>query len=431
MFEPGDISYGDLTFQDSHPGVIAAIASLVGLTPPAVETCRVLELGCGTGFNILAMSQSIPGGRFTGIDYSPAHIDRANAAAKTIGARNVEFLCASIDDFEASPGAFDFIIAHGVYSWVPPATRDAILALIQRTLTPNGVAYISYNTHPGWHLRNLVRDGLRYCNTAVDPREALDQLTHSLVNPESPYGRALQAEWSSARIEPDYYLAHEFLVPNCDPLYFREFSRHLNTRQLQFAAEARFFSNAFAQVDTIKDQLGADPLRREQHLDWLTGRYFRQSLICHASLPLIADPDPFSVLDLNVASTTDDPSEITDDLYLTIWSQLNGVVPAKSLDLPGMPDAFLAAVLWSGWRDRVWALRTGTPASTPRVSAHPVACPLARLQAAAGPKCTNRHHRPIVLTPDERELIQTLDGTASPSNGAALARLAAQAFLVS
>lgn len=425
MLDPGEISYGDRTFQDSHPGIIAALAHLKGLAPPAVDNCRVLELGCGTGFNLLAMSQSIPGGRFTGVDYSQAHIQRADSVATAIGARNVQFHCLSIDDYHAPANSFDYIIAHGVYSWVPAKTRDAILAIIQRSLSPHGLAYVSYNTHPGWHLRNLVRDGLRYCGSPAK----LDQLTASLINPDSPYARAIRAEWANAREQPDYYLAHEYLVPNCDPLYFHEFVRHAEMHQLQFVAEARFFANSFAQIETTHDQLGSDPLQREQHLDWLVGRYFRQSVLCHAGLELIADPDPQTILDLNIARTAENPTEITDELFQIVRSQLDkaGVIPAQNLELPGMPAAFLAAVLWSGWRDGLWAIRADTPATTPTVSANPIACPLARLQASAGPSCTNRHHRSVVLTPEEQQLLVTLDGT--PNNNQLLPRLAALAFL--
>ncbi len=425
MLEPNEISYGDLTFQDSHPGIIAALASLKGLTPPAVENCRVLELGCGTGFNTLAMSQSIPGGHFIGIDYSPAHIHRANTAATAIGAANVEFHCLSIDDFQAAPGAFDYVIAHGVYSWVPPKTRDAILAIIKHNLAPQGVAYVSYNTNPGWHLRSLLRDGLRYCNSGAK----LDQLTQSLIRPDSIYARALCSEWANARELPGYYLAHEYLAPDNHPLYFQEFVNQPHNYQLQFAAEACFFSNSFAQIETIQDQLGSDPLQREQHLDWLAGRYFRQSLLCHAGLELIPDPDPQSSLDLNIARIPETPAEVTDEMYLIVLSQLDGagVIPVQNLELPGMPEAFLAAVLWSGWRDGLWAIRADTPATTPIVSANPIACPLARLQAAAGPTCTNRHHRSVVLTPEEQQLLVTLDG--APNNNQLLPRLAALALL--
>jgi len=421
MREPGEISYGDLTFQDSHPGVISAIASITGLTPPAVDNCRVLELGCGTGFNLLAMSVSIPGGRFTGIDYSPAHISRANEAATAIGAKNVEFHCLSIDDFESPPGSFDYIVAHGVYSWVPSATRDAILAIIHRCLSPHGLAYISYNTLPGGHLRSLVRDSLRYF---PNRREALDLLTHSFIKPDSAYARALRAEWDDARQTPDYYLVHEYLVPDRDALYFHEFVSHAGRHQLQFAGEPRFFANSFAQSETVQSQLenaGADIIQREQYLDWLVGRYFRQTLLCHAGLPSPGTPGPESILDLNIALNAEKTSAVSDEMYLGVIQQLQraAVVPAHEIEIAGMPSPFVAAVLWSGWRDDLWTVRTDNPAIGP------IPCPLASFQAAAGPDCTNRLHRRVRLTSEERELLLTFD-----ANHPAAARLAALALFI-
>jgi SAM-dependent methyltransferase len=453
MPEPDEISYGDLTFQDSHPGVTSAIASLAGLTPPAVETCRVLELGCGTGFNLLAMSQSIPGGKFTGIDYSPVHISRANEVAGIIGANNVSFHCLSIDNFHAAPGSFDYIIAHGVYSWVPAPIRDAILAIIVRHLSPNGLAYISYNTHPGWHLRSLVRDSLRFFASSPSPRQGVDRLTESLVVPDSLYSRVLRAEWADARALPDYYIAHEYLVPDNDPVFFHDFVRHAAAFDLQFAAEARFISNSFAQSEKIQAQLedgnGGDPIRREQHLDWLVGRYFRQTLLCHAGLPLTRDPDPQGILAMRIAPTAEilerssgnlrvrqalgKELEVTDEAYLQIIRQLEGTgaIPAREIELPGLPGPIVAAVLWSGWRDGLWALRADEPFMTHTLSERPRACPLARVQAAAGPDCTNRFHRRVCLTAEEQHLLQTLDGSRSigPADKPTLARLAALGLL--
>ena len=297
-------------------------------------------------------------------------------------------------------------------------------------------------------MRNLVRDGLRYCGSPAK----LDQLTASLINPDSPFARALRAEWANAREQPDYYLAHEYLVPNCDPLYFHEFVRHAERHQLQFAAETPFSSNAFAQPESIQAKLenaGSDPIQREQYLDWLVGRYFRRTLLCHANLPLTLDPDPQSITLLNIALTADilertpgtirlrqaqgKELEVTDEMYLDVIQQLEqaGAIPAHKIELAGMPSAFVAAVLWSGWRDGLWAIRAGIPAMTATISERPIACPLARLQAAAGPDCTNRHHRPVRLTPGEQQLIQTLDGTVAPANHTSLPRLAALALLAS
>jgi SAM-dependent methyltransferase len=432
MLASGEMSYGDLTFEETHPGNIAAIASLVGLNPPGVEKCRVLELGCGTGFNLLAMGLSLPSGHFTGIDYDPIHIRRANEAAAAIGARNVEFHCLSIADFQREAASFDYVIAHGVYSWVPPAIRDSMLAVIRHSMAPNGIAYISYNTYPGWHLRSPLRDGLRYF---ADPRQALDDLTGSLINPDSLYARAMTSEWALTRKEPDYYITHEYLVSHSEPFYFHQFAHRAQDDQLQFAAEANFFANSFAQPEEVQTKLepaGAGLVEREQYLDWLVGRYFRQTLLCHSSLAVETSPDPEALLKLNITLITANPSEATDDMFLEVIRQLEpgAWIPAHHIDLSGMPSEFVAAVLWSGWRDGLWSFRCGAPSAARAVSTRPIACPLARYQAAAGPTCTNRHHRRVQLNPEERQLIQTLDGTVEAADHPSIARLAAASLLI-
>lgn len=389
MSDPSEVVYGDLTFTDTHPALTSAIAALRGLHTPAVEHARILELGCGTGFNLLAIAESLPSATCTGIDLSPSHIRRASETATAIGARNVEFHCLSIADYHPPANSFDYIIAHGLYSWVPPAIRESILSLIRHALAPNGLAYVSYNTLPGWHVRSIIRDGLRFFSHTPSPRRSFDLLTQSLLTPNSIYAQALNAEWADVNQQPDYYLAHEYLVPNCEPFYFSAFNAAAAAHGLQFLAEARFFTNSFAQNENTLahlDRPGDDLIRREQHLDWLVGRYFRQSLLCHAEIPLLDDPDQSTILDRTIALTaesSDDPftQQLIDQLAPVT------VLPAAELDLPG---PLLVPLLWNGWRAELWQVRTDTPAIQPGAALSP----LARLQAAAGPTYTNPLHRP-------------------------------------
>lgn len=418
MSASAEVAYGDLTFTETHPTLTSALAALRGLQPPPVETARILELGCGTGFNLLAIAQSLPAARCTGIDYSPVHIQRATATAAAIHATNVEFHTLSIDAFHPPPHSFDYIIAHGVYSWVPPRIREAILALCQHALSPNGIAYISYNTYPGWHLRSLIRDGLRFFAHTPNAVRSMDLLNEGLINPKSVYAHALSVEWDDARRQPGYYLAHEYLVPDCQPFFFADFMRDAAAHDLQFLAESRFQTNAFAQPEHIEAHLepsGPDLIRREQHLDWLAGRYFRQTLLCHAGANLYPEPDQTAVLDLTVIRA----AESSEDLFCQqILDQISPSpsLPASQLELP---EPFLAPVLWSGWRAGLWDLRTPTAA----LPCSPTPLPLACIEATDGPVCTNRFHRKITLTPEERELLLT-PGAGPPARADLLRRYA-------
>src|SRR5262249_14540707 len=130
--------------------------------PAAVDRCRVLELGCGSGGNLLPMAESLPESRFLGIDLSPRQVSSGQATIQELGLRNIELKAMSITDVDAEMGQFDYVICHGVYSWVPEPVQDKILAICKENLAPHGIAYVSYNTYPGWHLRGLVRELLYF-----------------------------------------------------------------------------------------------------------------------------------------------------------------------------------------------------------------------------------------------------------------------------
>src|SRR5690348_8888319 len=142
----------------TRPDYLAATAKLRGVDAPDVRRCRVLDLGCATGGNLLAMALAFPESSFVGVDLSPRQIAAARSAAREIGVDNVRFESMSITDIDETFGTFDYIVSHGVYSWVPLEVQQKLLEVCSRNLAPDGIAYVSYNTYPGWHLRGLVRD---------------------------------------------------------------------------------------------------------------------------------------------------------------------------------------------------------------------------------------------------------------------------------
>src|SRR5205809_961589 len=188
-------------FAPSHPDRLASTARLCGMKPAPVESCRVLELGCASGGNLIPMAEALPNSTFVGIDFAASHIRSARTLAGELQLKNIEFLEKDLLQIGQDLGFFDYIICHGVYSWVPQQVRDKILQLCSENLADSGVAYISYNTYPGWHLRGIVRDMMRYhTRTTDDPRERiaaarklLDSLAQSSA-PESVYGMLLKAE---------------------------------------------------------------------------------------------------------------------------------------------------------------------------------------------------------------------------------------------
>ena len=132
----------------THPARIAAIARLLGHRRMPVETARVLELGCGEGMNLLPLAERFPEGRFVGVDFSPRQIATAESARSAAGLDNATLICHDLREYEPEAEQFDYVIAHGVYSWVPDEVKERLLQVCRAALVPGGIAYISYNVHP-------------------------------------------------------------------------------------------------------------------------------------------------------------------------------------------------------------------------------------------------------------------------------------------
>ena len=159
--EYDEVPYDSHAFPQSAPEQLAAIAYLFGLDSPDVSSARVLEIGCSTGGNLIPFAARHPQAHVVGIDLSQVQIDEGRRRVQALGLRNLELLQGDIAAMDLTElGQFDFIVSHGVYSWVPETVQDAILAAFQRLLAPEGVAYLSYNTYPGWKAKEIVRDAM-------------------------------------------------------------------------------------------------------------------------------------------------------------------------------------------------------------------------------------------------------------------------------
>ena len=157
-----EVPYDSLPVPGSHPDRLSTVARLPGMDVPAVDVSRVLELGCAGGGNLIPMAIGLPRAQFTGVDLSPVQVADGETVIRALQLSNVKLVAASVMDIDESFGEFDYIIAHGIYSWVPNAVQEKILDICQRNLAPRGVAYVSYNTLPGWRTRGMIRDLMRY-----------------------------------------------------------------------------------------------------------------------------------------------------------------------------------------------------------------------------------------------------------------------------
>lgn len=285
------VAYPSLVHPQSHPSQVAPKAILLGLRPAPPERCRVLELGCGDGTNLAAMAHAFPQGTYVGIDLSAVAIARGQALIADAGLNSVQLHAGSLTDIDASWGPFDYVIAHGVYSWVPAPVREAVLRVTQQVLAPQGVAFISYLALPGAHLREMIRTISRFHTSATSDPERKVQEGISIIGflgrastEEGLYQQILRTEFEklSTRGHSGFY--HDELSDISTPFLMSEFCADAQRHGLNFLTEAEYVeAPAYALTDEAEKTLA--PLRSnrillEQYYDFVHGRRFRQTLLC-------------------------------------------------------------------------------------------------------------------------------------------------------
>ena len=299
------------------------MARLFGLRPPPVEGCRVLELGCGDGGNLLPIAYALPGSRCVGVDLSAKALERGRQTIAALGLENAELRHGDLAALPDDLGTFDYVLAHGVYSWVPPEARDGLLRACRDHLAPDGIAYVSYNAYPGSHLRDMARRVMLFHIEGIqDPAERIREARRfaSVVvaaGQESEYARVLREHAERLLRHGDALLLHDTLADVSTPVYFHEFAEHAGRHGLQFLSEATLHESKLgdlpdAVVTELETMLGDDVIRREQYLDFLRNRMFRQTLLCHAEQAVDRAIDPTWLSGLAVAAdvTVDGPVDL-------------------------------------------------------------------------------------------------------------------------
>src|SRR5688572_1285426 len=293
-----DIPYPLLSFSESHPRRLQAVAHVMGglaTAPPG--QCRVLELGCAVGGNIVPMAYGLPSSRFIGIDLSAPQIAKAKSFAEAVGAtKNLELHATSIMDVTPEWGTFDYIICHGVYSWVPPDVQDKCLRICGEQLSDRGVAYVSFNVLPGWHSRTPVRDAMLFHTEHIaDPleraRAGRDFIVALAESPSMPphVQAMLRAEAHYMRGKSESYILHDHFERFNEPVYFRDFAARAAAHGLQYVGDA--MSNVGLDpngppAQEWRSAAGEDVVRTEQYADFATGRTFRRALLCKSDVKL-------------------------------------------------------------------------------------------------------------------------------------------------
>lgn len=464
---------------ESHPSRLYAAAVLLGLSPaPAkVEGCRVLELGCGDGSNLLSIAESLPASSCLGIDLAARHIATAQADAATLGIKNVRFRQGDILALAGEElGQFDYIIAHGLYSWVPRPVQDRLLALCKQLLTPGGVAFISYNVLPGWRVHSILRDFMMFhtreqtapADRLRGARQALT-LFHELGKSSSgemlrfvtEYAEVFQNHLDSLGEWADSLLLYDALTPSNTPVYFSTFAGHIQEHGLQYLAEADFQMPMpgvlpAEVLEKISDHLKSQ-VDLEQYIDFYRMRMFRQSLLCHAEAELPGSIDAAAVAELYVSALAQpegavEPTDtsmavfksprdkslntnhpLTKAAMLHLIESWPRAVPFAELveaatarlrgrGKPTQDSAARSAVTLGLNLVRAFAhgpglifLHAFAPEVATMATAKPLTRAMARLQARRGHEVTNAFHDNIGLPKLALQILALLDGSRDPA----------------
>jgi SAM-dependent methyltransferase len=462
------VPYESYPFPDTHPDRLATLGRLFGLRPPGIENCRVLELGCASGGNLIPMALAMPGAEFVGVDLSSVQVAQGQQAITALGLSNIRLLPISITDIDDSLGQFDYILTHGVYSWVPNEVQEKILSICAKQLSANGIAFVSYNTLPGWRMRGLIRDAMRFHAMQFDDpairvaqaRGILDFLAKWVPAENNAYGMLLKSELDTLRNAADYYILHEHLEDINEPIYFREFVERAGRHGLQYLAEAdisTMLASNFPQgiFDTLV-RIAPDVIRQEQFMDFLRNRTFRQTLLVRQEQPIVRTLTPERVTGLWVSATltpvdgNPDPVSqqqvvfrgpkggmvATSNAVTKAAIQLLGQRWPERLSFAGLLDGANELLVRAGFvgsaspelsRESILAsdllqchlggmveLHSGPAPFVTRPGECPLAGPLARWQARSGLRqITTLRHEVAPIDANLARFLELLDGTRS------------------
>src|SRR5258706_11981986 len=455
------VLYPSRPHAQTHPDRLATKGTLLAMESAPVAQCGVLELRCGAGGNLIPMACGLPTSRFVGLDLASRQIEQGQRLVAELSLQNFSLQQRSITDVSEGFGEFDYIIAHGVYSWVPAAVRDKILAICRAHLAPQGIAFVSYNAYPGSHLRDMLRQmmlfhiqGQEDAQVRVQQALALAKLLADAEDTGDLYRRFMKDALQEMLDHDEGHLYHDELAEiNC-PVYFHQFFNHARQHDLQYLGEADYGEKQDHLCSPeLSDALrGLSRILREQYLDFVKCRRFRQTLLCHAHVTLDLNPKPEAMKRFYFSSATRCASEKPDPASKTvekfrgqltasietdfplakaallimseIWPQALPFpellararsrigVHSQALDTANEEALALGEILLKIYASGLVELHVHAPQYSRSPSERPMASPLARWQVRHEETVTNLCHTSIVLEDKVgQHLLSLLDGT--------------------
>jgi SAM-dependent methyltransferase len=320
-----EVPYPAIVFPQTNPERLATVGRFFGMRTADPRKCRLLELGCGSGSNLLSMAHLFPESEFVGVDLSRVQIEDATNAMQDLHLQNISFIHADITCLIPKQlGSFDYIITHGLYSWVPEAVRKSILEIFSQCLSENGVGYISYNVYPGCYFRQMMWEAMRYHVSGIplspdkiikEAKSFVSELADS-AKADSPFGSILKEELQQLDNRPDSNIFHDELGEINQPFYFHEFMSKVGEHGFKFLAEASpewlYTVNFDPQVQVRLRALEVNREKREQYIDFIRCTRFRNTLLCRKEVELLNEPTVESFKEFFIACPLKPESEKVD-----------------------------------------------------------------------------------------------------------------------
>ena len=403
--------YPPMSHPLSDPAVSAVAARIGGLEVAHPRQARILEIGCCSGHNLLPLARRWPESRFVGIDLAERSINEARERAHLAGITNIDFIAGDLMKYEPVDGPFDFIIAHGFFSWVPDEVKAALLLFCRRHLASSGIATISFNLECGWKPRLPVIAKVRAIQQARggDVMEALEILA-SLTEPDDPEAAII----ADMQAKGPAILAFDDFGPVNDPWPLDRFAQAAANAGLRWLGESDPGGNIPAglsdQVIAELQSHAMDPLSYQLAMDKAAGRTFRSGVLCRDDAPVAERISSSIVLDFSVRAGTEPPDPATKAVFKKIRSFAPACVPVREI-FGDLDPRLVARQIFDGItrgsiRPRIEAVSFASePPEFPRLD------PLRFLCARSGLPIVDVWHVPCDFPVRHFEVLALMDGS--------------------
>ena len=289
-----ELLYKSNPFNYTIPALLEAHGRLYGLTPKDSRKAKVLELGSSFGGNIITQALYNPEAEFVGIDLTAEQVKKGNEVIKKIGLKNIKLIEKNILDINEDFGKFDYIIVHGVFSWVPKEVQDKIIKICNENLTEEGIAYISYNTYPGWKEPDKIREMMIYANKyfpeiSLGDKNQRGKAFISIVAEQMKiYEDISKKKGDFIKQIEEVVGIHEYCEDLNNPLYLNEFVDLIKKGNLEYISDVALRLSIISTynkdtVDKLQQLSQGDHVIKEQCLDYILDTKFRRSLVCKNS----------------------------------------------------------------------------------------------------------------------------------------------------